>query len=280
MPKDEQEQVEEAAEEEQPAAAPGEDAAEGDPSEATDLAEEDTEGGVGDQEEEAVEGDPFGGPPPPPPIKLHGATVKNVVLEPDNDHRLVLKLALTVAGGEADPKFQDLYPLKGNLVDLVILRRRPTGDGAPPGQRSFDEAQPEGDGGESELITQGILTAPDRVEELGEAVCAALLQSQSHIALPEIGDYRFAILEITGSDPISFEALLACPMDEFGEGEYHEDLTRIEGRRVSLGDENGAAFVLSGPRIQIVIAAEDGVTAEDEAAEGEGGDEPTEGDAD
>ena len=266
MPKDEPEQAEEAAEEEQPAGAAGKDAAEGDPSEATDAAEEEPKDGAGDQEGDAVEGDPFAGPPPPPPIKLHGVTVKNVVLEPDNDHRLVLKLALTVAGDEADPKFQHLYPLKGDLVEIVILRRQPTGDDAPPGQRSFDEAEP-GDSGQDEITN--ILTTPDRVEELGEAVCAALLQSQSHIALPEVGDYRFAILEVIGSDPVTFEALLACPMDEFGEGEYHEDLQRIEGRRVTLGDENGAAFVLSGPRVQIVIAAEDGVTGEGEAADPE-----------
>ena len=265
-----QEQAEEAAEEEQPEATTGEaeETAEVDSSEgaATEEAEEEPEGAVGDQEGEAVEGDPFAGPPPPPPIKLHGVTVKNVVLEPDNDHRLVLKLALTVAGDEADPKFQDVYPLKGALVEIVILRRRPTSDNAPPGQRSFDDAGP-GDGGTPD--TQSILTTPDRVEELSEAVCGIALQHQSHVALPQIGDYRFAILEITGSDPVTFDALLACPMDELGEREYHEDLERIEDRRVNLGDENGAAFVLMGPRVHIVIAAEDGDTAEDEAADPE-----------
>ena len=115
-----------------------------------------------------------------------------------------------------------------------------------------------------------LILTPDRVEELSEAVCGIALQHQSHIALPEIGDYRFAILEIIGSDPVRFEALLACPMDEFGEGEYHEDLERIEGRRVTLGDENGAAFVLSGPRVQIEIAAEDGDSAEGKATDPEG----------
>ena len=78
-------------------------------------------------------------------------------------------------------------------------------------------------------------------------------------AIVVIGAERFVISEITGSDPVTFEAWRALPMDEF-EGECHEDGSNLDHLRVRLPDQDdlpGAAFVLLGPPLRLIVQPED-----------------------
>ena len=118
---------------------------------------------------------------------------------------------------------------------------------------------------------------PDRVDEIADAVCGLALQNdQEAKAIVTVGDDRFVVTEITGSDPITWEAWSAVPMDEF-DGDYHENgAETLEHLRVTLG-EDGAAFVLVGPPVRILVQPEEEPEAEEQP---ETGDEPIEGQAD
>ncbi len=117
---------------------------------------------------------------------------------------------------------------------------------------------------------------PDRVEEIADAVCGLTIQNDRQAkAIIAVGDDRFVITETTGSDPISFEAWRAVPMDEFGDA-YHDDGTNLDCLRVTLGAD-GAAFVLVGPAVRLVVQPED---EEPSAEETGSGDEPAEGEGD
>lgn len=121
---------------------------------------------------------------------------------------------------------------------------------------------------------------PSRASELTDAVCGLLLQNDCQAkAVVTIGADRFVISEIASSDPITFEAWRAVPMDEH-EGDYAEkpDGTNLDHLRVTLPDVDGvpgAAFVLIGPALRVIVKAEEGAEPESEE-----GDEPTEGEAD
>lgn len=107
---------------------------------------------------------------------------------------------------------------------------------------------------------------PGRVAEISDAVCGLEIQND-HIAkaLVTVGTDQFAVTEIASSDPITFEAWRAVPMDEFG-GEYHEDGTKLDGLRVTLGAD-GAAFVLQGPPLRLIVQPEEAEPGEEAGPE-------------
>lgn len=111
--------------------------------------------------------------------------------------------------------------------------------------------------------------SPDRVAEIADAVCGLDIQNDRQAkAIVSVGDDRFVVTETTGSDPVSFEAWPAVSMDEL-EGDHHEDGTNLDRLRVTLGAD-GAAFVLVGPPVRILVQPEDEAPTEAEESEAEG----------
>ncbi|MBN1250154.1 MAG: hypothetical protein JXC32_20990, partial [Anaerolineae bacterium] len=79
-------------------------------------------------------------------------------------------------------------------------------------------------------------------------------------AVVTIGDEQFVVTELAAEDPLSWTAWRAVPMDEF-DGQYHDHfLTEENGdfdhHRITVGEE-GAAFVLVGPPVRILLETEE-----------------------
>jgi hypothetical protein len=109
--------------------------------------------------------------------------------------------------------------------------------------------------------------APDRVDEFADAICGLeLANDRIAKALVQIGEQQFAVTETLSSDPVTFEAWHAVPLADWGDQDYHEDASRLEGLRVTLRDETGAPFVLTGPPMRVIAQPAE---AEEEAGEPE-----------
>jgi len=216
-------------------------------------------------------------------VRLHG-TLKEPNLKGKGEDEDVLTATFEIAGEDLTPEYRYLKPSAKKQVVAIVYHAyaAPAKPKVDPDQRAMEFP----DGGEDAPVVETCgdlvrFVPQDRVDEISDAIVSdEELDAGKVQSLPQIGNDRFLVTQATqesGEWPI-FEAWRAVPMSEYEGGEYRSVFVRDENTdpdklRVTLG-EDGAAFVLVGPPVQILVQPEEG------EAESEGGDEPIEGDAD
>jgi len=226
-------------------------------------------------------------------VRLYARLEKPRLVGEEEGEELTATLKMT--GEDLMEEYGYLRNEAGNQVLAIIYHalNAPPKSKPHPDQRSMefagDTAGPPVVDSCGELVR---FIPPDRVDEISDAVCGLALQKDGQAkACIAIGDDRFVVTEITGSDPISWEAWRAFPLEVWREipldlddghesGACHtiKESKELHELRIMVPDQDGEPFVLVGPPVRILVQPQDEEPEAEEQAET--GDEPIEGDAD